>query len=311
MTIVRVIVFGTSSHIASVCEILQRNFDEVVQIIYPENRQHTDKVQQLRLFGQERHILTTVQPRNDKINAFCHQIRQMDPDIGIVWSYSQIIPKCVLELFPLGLINCHGAYLPNYRGANVLNWVLVHGETETGVTLHYIDEGIDTGDIIAQMKVPISQSDDACTLSLKLNQASNILLEKTWPNISAGMVHATPQRHLQATYYKRRTWKDGEIDWSKPAIMVYNLIRALVRPFPGAFFRTQNRIYTVWQASVYECCLPDAVSGQIVAIDESPGTMKVKTGEGVIEIIEFECEGQPVVPIQHFRVGEVLPLMKR
>ncbi len=306
MKAMKVILFGTSKHLRHVYDVVCQDDDTVLSIVYPDNRKHTDKVMGLITFAQEKNIPTIVQPMKRDIGSFFKQIERLKPDIGVVWSYSQIIPLSIIHLFPKGLINFHGAYLPHYRGANVLNWVLVNGETETGVTLHYIDEGIDTGDILAQKKVSISHTDDAYTLSNKLETEAIHLFTEIWPKLKNGTIQGTPQDHSEATYYKRRTWEDGEINWCKTAIDIYNLVRALVRPFPGAFFRYRERIYQVWKASICDTISRDFPCGQIIEINDLSGHMKVQTSRGIIQLETVECEGQPISLAQHFHSGITL-----
>jgi len=171
-----------------------------------------------------------------KIKKFIGDLKNLKPDLILVNSYSMILPKEILDIPKRGAINIHGAMLPKYRGANVLNWVLINGEKETGITLHYMNEDIDAGDIIAQTKIKISFTDTASTLKRKFARTVITLLKKEWPNIINNNVRRMPQDNSIATVVHRRKPEDGLIDWSKPAIEIYNLIRALVKPYPGAYY---------------------------------------------------------------------------
>lgn len=180
-----------------------------------------------------------VQPafKNRHYGKFVNRLKQLRIDLVLVNSYSLILRPDILAIPPMGAINVHGALLPRYRGANVLNWVLVNGERETGVTLHYMDEGIDTGDIVLQKKVRIGPHDTALTLRNNLHRAGCRLLSELWFLIEAGKpLPRRRQDESEACYYRRRRPEDGLIDWRLPEREIYNLVRALVRPWPGAYY---------------------------------------------------------------------------
>jgi UDP-4-amino-4-deoxy-L-arabinose formyltransferase/UDP-glucuronic acid dehydrogenase (UDP-4-keto-hexauronic acid decarboxylating) len=146
----------------------------------------------------------------------------------------------LLRCPPRGAFNIHWGLLPEYRGANVLNWVLVNGERESGVTIHYMDEGVDTGDIVTQCRVSIEPKDTAVTLREKLRVAATIILRDTIPQIREGSHARISQDHKNAKHWPRRKPEDGLIDWAWPPERIYNLIRALVAPWPGTYFYDQN-----------------------------------------------------------------------
>jgi len=167
---------------------------------------------------------------------FFHKIRNADAQIGICFSYDLILSKDILDCFPLGVINHHGAFLPKYRGANVLNWLLVNGESETGVTIHKMVRKVDAGPILIQQRLPISFTDTAVTLLDKMNSLARQLLKAVWPDISKEQMDYTEQDDSQATVFQRRTFEDGFFSWDWEAEKIYNMIRALVHPWPGAWY---------------------------------------------------------------------------
>lgn len=178
--------------------------------------------------------------KQKEFRKFVRTLKNLKPDLILVNSYSMILPKEILDIPSKGTLNIHGALLPKYRGANVLNWVLINGEKETGVTIHYVDEGIDTGDIIVQRKVKINFIDTALTLKKKLARTTEILLKREWSNIiKVGIKRTTQDNSLATTVYRRKP-EDGLFDWSEPPIKIYNLIRALVKPYPGAYYFNKN-----------------------------------------------------------------------
>jgi len=179
------------------------------------------------------------------------ELAQFRPDIVLSLSYGLRIPKLILDLPSIGAINIHGGLLPAWRGANILNWVLIEGATETGVTAHWMTEGFDEGPIIAQRTLSIDFLDTAWTLSNKLRHLSSQLLSSLITDIEMGVVlPSQPQDDRQARYYKRRTAEDGQIDWKKSNLKIYNLIRALVTPWPGAYTITESGTKVIFNDSV-------------------------------------------------------------
>ena len=165
-----------------------------------------------------------------------NELMQFNPDVVISWSYGLRIPKLILDLPRFGAFNIHGGLLPEWRGANILNWVLIAGATETGVTIHLMTEHIDDGPIVERRALPIEITDTALTLRHKLRGLSIQLLSSLLTDLERGVqIPSTPQDESRARYYRRRTAEDGVIDWSKSNLEIYNLIRALVEPWPGAF----------------------------------------------------------------------------
>ena len=165
-----------------------------------------------------------------------NQLMQFNPDVVISCSYGLRIPKLILNLPKYGAFNIHGGLLPEWRGANILNWVLIEGAHETGVTLHRMTENFDEGPIVIKRAIPISFTDTALTLRDKLHHLSVQLLSELIIAIEQGVeLPSMPQENSKARYYKRRRPEDGLINWSKSNLEIYNLIRALVEPWPGAF----------------------------------------------------------------------------
>lgn len=227
-------IFGYVAETTHICDTIRKYGDAIVCIIMPKNRQIHEELK--------------VYAKNNNIPLLMHTKELIPPyaDIGVSNGYSQIISPQLLKMFPKGIINIHGALLPQYRGGNVLNWVLVNGEKETGVTIHYMDEGIDTGDIIAQIKIPIKKTDTAKKLCEKLNENACTLFEKTWESIRKNQIKRIIQDESEAHYWPARKPKDGKIDFKKmDDKQIYNLVRALVHPWPGAYFYKNGKKITI------------------------------------------------------------------
>jgi len=180
------------------------------------------------------------------------RIRKMEPDIIFSFYYRNMVGKEILDLPPAGCLNLHGSLLPRYRGRCPVNWVLVHGEKETGVTLHYMTPRPDDGDIVGQKRVPIDDNDTALSLHKKLATAAGDLLYDLLPKIRENRAERIPQEKSSASYFGGRRPDDGEIDWRQDAASVRNLVRAVTRPYPGAFSYLGNRKYIFWQVRTAE-----------------------------------------------------------
>ncbi len=196
------------------------------------------------------HGLPVYAPDNINHPLWVERIRELAPDIIFSFYYRKMISKKILEIPPRGALNLHGSLLPSYRGRSPLNWVLVNGEKETGVTLHYMTPHPDDGDIVAARAFPIGEDDTARSLFDRAVAVSRELLDETMPLIEKGTAKRTPQDHSRATYFGGRTPDDGKIDWSKPAPEIRNLVRAVTHPFPGAFtFKGDQKLF-VWKADL-------------------------------------------------------------
>jgi methionyl-tRNA formyltransferase len=170
--------------------------------------------------------------------AFGDRLKGVGADVFLISSYSMILPRDYWRIPPLGTVNVHGALLPEYRGANGINWVLVNGERETGATIHFIDDGVDTGDIILRRRLAIAGDDTAWTLREKLSQVWPTMVSEVMAMLASGVCPRQSQDDTRAQHWPRRRPEDGRIDWRWPAERIHNLIRALVKPWPGAFYET-------------------------------------------------------------------------
>ena len=220
-------------------------------------------------------------PDDSNVPAFVEEVRHLRPDLIFSFYYRRLLSPAILALPSLGAINLHGSLLPKYRGRAPLNWVLVHGETTTGVTLHHMDARADHGDIIAQRVVPITIEDTALTLSQKLTAAARVLLAETYPLIVDRRAPRIPQDHAAATKFGRRRPTDGLIDWTGSAWQIYNLIRAVTRPFPGAFTFFKGRQVFLWSARPPRGRSVDAPPGTILGVGKG-GALEVATGDGIL-----------------------------
>ena len=203
-------------------------------------------------------------------------VRSVKPDVIFSFYYRAMIDMNILDLAPLGAFNMHGSLLPKYRGRACVNWAVLNGETEAGVTLHHMTARADAGNIVGQEAVAIGPDETAHDVFAKIIPASGRLLDRCLGDILAGNAEGTPQNEAEATKFGRRTPADGLIDWSKPAREIHNLVRAVAKPFPGAFTYHDGRKIMVWKTRLYD--------GHT---DNNPAII-VKTGDGLIELLEWE-----------------------
>ena len=189
-------------------------------------------------------------PEDANHPLWIERIAKLNPDFIFSFYYRNLLSEALLATASKGAFNLHGSLLPKYRGRAPANWVLVKGETETGVTLHRMVKRADAGAILAQQKVVIERSDTGLTLHTKLRDAAASLLRDALPQLAAGKLTETAQDESQATYFGRRTAADGKLEWKKPAEELFNLVRAVTQPYPGAFCAVGEHKLIVWQAEV-------------------------------------------------------------
>ena len=199
------------------------------------------------------------------------------PDLIFSFSYRLVIPAEILELAPLGAFNMHGALLPRYRGRACVNWVVLNGEALTGVTLHHMVARVDEGHIVDQEAVPIGPDDTAHDVFKKMIPAARAALKRSLPAILEGTARGREQDESLATYFGRRRPEDGRIDWTKPAREVYNLVRALTHPFPGAFTFISGKKLFIWGAKPQEC---ERCAEPGIVVSSSP--LKIGAGSGAL-----------------------------
>ncbi|HUO66019.1 MAG TPA: formyltransferase, partial [Gammaproteobacteria bacterium] len=228
-----------------------------------------------------RHGLPVFAPKDPNHPLWVSKIRELAPDVLFSFYYRSMLSDEVLAIPKHGSFNLHGSLLPAYRGRAPANWAILNGETETGVTLHHMISRPDAGDIVGQRRVPITPADDARTLNLKLADAARELLGQTLPLIRSGTAPRIPQDESAATYFGKRTPADGVIDWRKPAADIVNLVRAVTRPYPGAFTYTRATKLLVWQAEALKNAARGTPPGQVLNVNP----FEVACGDGAVRIL--------------------------
>ncbi|KPD02483.1 bifunctional UDP-4-amino-4-deoxy-L-arabinose formyltransferase/UDP-glucuronic acid oxidase ArnA [Moellerella wisconsensis] len=213
------------------------------------------------------------------------RIRELKPEVIFSFYYRDMLNEELLALAPKGAFNLHGSLLPKYRGRAPINWAVLKGETETGVTLHKMVAKADAGDIIAQEKVTITETDTSLTVHAKVREAAATLLTRVLPQIEKATYTAIAQNESEATYFGRRTAADGLIDWNRSAKEVYDLIRAVTEPYPGAFTYLGERKMIIWRARIL-AENSDKRPGTVI----STNPLRIVCAEGIIEVISGQSE---------------------
>lgn len=251
---------------------------------------HTDAPNENQFFSSVARVgadlnLPVYAPEDVNHPLWVDRIRALQPDVIFSFYYRNMLSEEILSLAPRGGFNLHGSLLPRYRGRAPVNWALLNGETETGVTLHKMVKRPDAGDIVGQQKVAITADDTALKLHAKVREAAKELLTKLLPEMKAGKITLTPQDETQASYFGRRTAADGEIHWHKSATEINNLIRAVTEPYPGAFSFLGQRKLTIWRARPL-ATQHDKQPGTVLSSDP----LTIACGEGALEVLAGQSE---------------------
>lgn len=221
-------------------------------------------------------------------------IRRARPEYLFSFYFRQMMGRAVLSAPTVAALNLHGSLLPRYRGRAPVNWAILHGEVETGVTLHHMDEKPDHGDIVGQHAVAITRDDTALTLTRKLARAGTQLLRDLFPALASGAAPRRPQDHTASTYFGGRRPADGRIDWTRSAEEIRNLVRAVTDPWPGAFSSWAGRRLFVWAAETRS--RPGSAQAPGTVQVDAHGRPHVATGEGWLELLDVSWDGSPRQP---------------
>lgn len=313
----KIVFFGTPEPAAEVLKTLIEAKREIVAVVTQPDRPkgRGQKV----VFSSVKEIalkaaLPIEQPESVKNNLlFRSCLESLQPDLAVVVAYGKLLPKEVLDIPKYGFINIHASLLPKYRGAAPIQWALLKGEKESGVTIFKLAAALDAGPILAQKPVKIEDDDDYETLSKKLFAAACPLLLKTLHDIETGKAKYVPQNEAEVTYAATLTKESGEIDWRKPAGEINDRIRALINwPTAHTFFHGQR--LKILKARVHSIDLDtrEKQPGEVIEIIKNEGIL-VATGQGNLLVLELQLEGGKRMKAKDFiighdvKTGETLP----
>ena len=250
------------------------------------------------------HDLTVYQPERVKDEEYVSILRELNPDVIVVVAFGQILSKEILDLPRFGCVNVHASLLPKYRGAAPIQWAVIDGEKESGVTTMLMNEGIDTGDMLKKVVVPLDEKETGGSLFDKLAEEGAKLLVETLVDLENGTATRTPQDHDKATKAKMLRKELGLIDFTKSAAEIERLIRGL-NPWPSAYTGYKGKTLKIWDATVINEDKPGE-AGQIVEVTKN--SLIVKTGDGLLSLEEVQLEGKKRMEIDAFLRGNMVEI---
>ena len=233
--------------------------------------------------------IPVVQPTKLRTGEFGAWVREQQVDVALVVAYGRILPRDVLDAPRLGCVNVHASLLPKYRGAAPITWAVVNGESETGITLMLLDEGMDTGNILDKFVTNVDDTETAGALSLRLAAMGAAAAKDGIPRHIAGGYVPVAQDNAHASLAPMLKKEDGRIDWSKSARAVHNHVRGM-NPWPGAFTRAHGKGVKIHQTSVVLGIRSQARPGEVLFADKS--RLVVATGEGAVGVLSIQLEGK-------------------
>ena len=256
-----------------------------------------------------KHQIPVYQPQKVRETEFTENLHRLAPDVIVVAAFGQIITKEILEIPRYGCINVHASLLPAYRGAAPIQWAVINGEKESGVTVMQMDEGLDTGDMIDKVVVPLAEDETGGSLFDKLSQAGAGLCVKVLKDLEEGKAVREKQPEESTTAYASMISKKmGEVNWNESAKSIEQLIRGL-NPWPSAYTKLQGKTLKLWQAQVEEQ-EEEGRPGEILRVEKD--AFYVKTGKGLLKIKEVQLEGKKRMDTGaflrgfHLNTGELL-----
>lgn len=239
------------------------------------------------------------QPVKAREESFIETLREIDPDVCVVIAFGQILPKAILDIPRYGCVNIHASLLPKYRGAAPLQWVVLNGEKETGITTMMMDVGMDTGDMLEKTVVPMDRKETYGSIHDKLSVLGGELIVSTLAKIEDGTIISTPQKDEEATYTKKIVKSMGEIDWTMEAEVIERYIRGL-NPWPSAYTSWNGKTLKIWDSDVIAEEYP-GVCGEVVLVDKN--SVLVKTGKGTLSLTSLQLEGKKRMDTDAFLRG--------
>lgn len=248
-----------------------------------------------------RHNIPVLQPVKIKAPESVEELRKYEADIFVVAAFGQILSKEILTMPRLGCVNVHASLLPKYRGASPINWCIINGEKETGVTIMQMDEGLDTGDILTSVSVKIEDDETAESLFEKLSKAGAKLLVDTLPKLERGEITPVKQNDAESSHTKIMSKSLGKIDWSKSAVEIERLVRGL-NSWPSAYTYINGKSVKLWRCEVVDRDF-DGMERAGALLSVTKDAVDAACGKGILRIRELQLEGKKRMDIKSFLLG--------
>jgi methionyl-tRNA formyltransferase len=253
------------------------------------------------------HDIPVYQPVRVREPEVVEEIEKMKPDVIVVVAFGQILPESILKIPPFGCINVHASLLPKYRGAAPIQWAVIDGEKESGVTTMYMAKGLDTGDMILKETVSLDEKETGESLHDKLAALGGPLILETLNQLEAGTATRTPQDDALSCYAHMLTKELGQIDWTKDAASIERLVRGL-NSWPSAYTSWNEKTMKIWDSEV-TADEGSAEAGTVIAKDKH--SITVKCGKDALKILEVQLQGKKRMTTQAFLVGNQIDLGTR
>lgn len=301
----RVVFMGTPDFAVGTLEAIIEAGHEVVGVFtQPDKPKGRGKAMQFPPVKEAAlaHNLPVYQPIKIREAAFVEELAKLAADVIVVVAFGQILTKEILDMPKYGCVNVHASLLPKYRGAAPIQWAVIDGEEESGVTTMLMNEGIDTGDMLEKVVVPLDEKETGGSLFDKLAQKGAELLVETLVKLENGTAKRTPQEESQATHAKMLKKELGCIDFGKPAVEIERLIRGL-NPWPSAYTGYKGKTLKIWDATVV-CEEREGQVGEIVEVGKNE--LLIKTGQGLLALEEVQLEGKKRMDIGAFLRGNAV-----
>jgi methionyl-tRNA formyltransferase len=304
MTALRIIFMGTPEFACPTLQRLIGRGENVITVVTqpdrPKGRGQKSEAPPVKTLA-ERHGIPVFQPMKVRTPDAVDHIQELAPDLVVVVAFGQILPQRLLEIPRFGCINVHASLLPCYRGAAPLNWCLINGESETGVTIMQMDAGLDTGDMLLTKRTPIDPDEDARSLHDRMALLGAEALTETLDLLITGKLAPVKQNEAETSYAPLLKKETGEIDWRKKPDEIKNLVRG-VTPWPGAFTRLNGlflKVFTVRTAA------GAGEPGTVLAAGRDG--IEVASADGSVIIEELQLEGKKRLPVRDFLAGYAIP----
>ncbi|MDO7786192.1 methionyl-tRNA formyltransferase [Desulforamulus aquiferis] len=300
----RIVFMGTPDFAAASLKALIETQHQIVGVVTqpdkPKGRGKQVQPPPVKVLALE-NSLPVYQPVSIKTDEFLEQLKLLQPQCIVVVAYGKILPREILHLPPLGCVNVHASLLPYYRGAAPIHWAVINGEKETGVTTMYMDEGMDTGDMILKGTIPIGPDDTVGMIHDRLAAQGAKLLVETLGLMGQGKAPRQSQNHTSATYAPMLRKEHEPIDWQGQAKDIHNHVRGM-DPWPGAFTTWEGQVLKIWKTGVPAPLMLSACPGTVLELQT--GGILVQTGYGQILIKELQLQGSKRMEASRFLRGK-------